>query len=660
MKYFRTAVLTATLLSAHSVGASELLIDGMNATASAKDWQTLCEQQLSKAREHFTAVEQGTGPANVETVLQQYEQVNYALQPLMPASYIKAVHPDKAVRDSAEACIQKIADFDSSIYLSQPFYQRLSAVDDTNLKADTRFFLHRLLRDLRRSGVDRDEETRNKIFALQQQITELGNEFGRNIQEDVRTLEVGIDDLAGLPEDYIAERVKTGEKTVTLTTNYPDLYPVLTYAHSDKLRYDLRVLAMQRGYPANAKVLKELISRRHEMAKILGYNSFAEYNMETEMIGSPEKANAFLQRINTALKDSVEQESQRALARLQKIDPTAKIVNQWQASYIDNLIRQEEYALDAKEVRQYFQYANVRDGVLKLSESLFGIEIRPWKTEVWHEDVEAYEILEDGKLIGRFYMDNHPRDGKYQHAAYWGLRNGIKGKQIPLAALAQNFPKGLMEHGQVETFLHEFGHLLHSIFAGQHQRWLDNSGLAMEWDFVEAPSQMLEEWVWDYGTLKTFAQNQQGEVIPKELFMKMNKARDYGKATGTAVQLFYAQLSLQYYMNDPAGFELQPMMVKLQQQYSPYPYMEGTHFYANFGHLDGYSSNYYTYQWSLAIATDLFSRFEKEGLNNREIAQAYRDKILAAGGSKPAAEMVEDFLGRPFNEDAYINNLKSL
>ena len=190
------------------------------------------------------------------------------------------------------------------------------------------------------------------------------------------------------------------------------------------------------------------------------------------------------------------------LARQQKIDPKAQQVNVWQTSYLENLIRQEDYSLDSKEVRQYFKYDKVRTGIFQLTEDLFGVQIRPWKTDTWHDDVESYEMLENGQIIGRFYMDNHPRADKYKHAAHWTLRSGIKDKQIPMSGLAQNFPKGLMEHGQVETFLHEFGHLIHNMFSGT-QPWFNTTGMSMERDFVEAPSQMLEEWIWDYDTLKT-------------------------------------------------------------------------------------------------------------------------------------------------------------
>jgi thimet oligopeptidase len=216
-----------------------------------------------------------------------------------------------------------------------------------------------------------------------------------------------------------------------------------------------------------------------------------------------------------------------------------------------------------------------------------------------------------------------------------------------------------MEHGQVKTFLHEFGHLIHNMFSG-NQKWYDIAGMSMERDFVEAPSQMLEEWIWDYDTLKTFASNEKGETIPKSLVEKMNRARNLGKATGTATQIFYANLALNYYNQDPDKIDLNETMMHLQNQYAPYPHVEGTHFYTNFGHLNGYSSDYYTYQWSLAIATDLFSRFEQEGIRNKALAKEYREKVLGAEGSKPAADFVSDFLNREFTPDAYINKLKSL
>jgi len=284
---------------------------------------------------------------------------------------------------------------------------------------------------------------------------------------------------------------------------------------------------------------------------------------------------------------------------------------------------------------------------------MFGVEYRKIDSDGWHDSVEAFELVDNDKVIGKFFLDMHPRADKYKHAAAFPLVSGVSGIQVPQAALVCNFPAvGPMEHDQVETFFHEFGHLLHHLFGGEH-RWVGISGFNTEWDFVEAPSQMLEEWAWDAKTLKTFATNDKGESIPDTLIASMRKARDFGKGTWVKHQMFYASVSLNYYDRDPQGMNTTELMKQLQKKYSPYDYVDDTYFHLSFGHLDGYSAIYYTYMWSLVIAKDLFSVFEKEGLLNPKIADRYRKFVLAPGGSKDAADMVKDFLGREYTFDAF-------
>ncbi len=637
----------------------KMTTEGIKPNLSASEITQLCEQVLNKTDQDFAALEQQTNMATLDSVVGSFDSIIDGMSPIRHVWHIKAVHPDADIRDAATQCSQKASEFYTRVGLSRGYYDQLSAIDTSELSESEQYMLKRSLENFKRAGVDRSEDVRKKITALQKEITEIGNEFSKNIREDVRFVMASAEQLTGLPEDYLANHPVNEQGLIKITTDYPDIQPVMTYGENDELRHKLRIASRDRGYPINEKVLKKLITKRHALAKLLNYDNHAALSMSAKMINNPGNANAFLSRVGGALKAPVEKELAVLLKRLQQIDPNATQVQVWQANYLMNLIRQEDYAVDSKEVRQYFQYDKVRAGIFGLTQDLFGVQIRPWKTETWHEDVESYEILENGKLLGRFYMDNHPRDNKYKHAAHWTLRTGIKDKQIPMSGLAQNFPKGLMEHSQVETFLHEFGHLLHNMFSG-NQKWYGISGMTMERDFVEAPSQMLEEWIWDYDTLKTFASNEKGETIPKSLVEKMNRARDFGQATGTATQIFYANLALNYYNQDPAKIDLNETMLRLQKQYAPHPYVEGTHFYTNFGHLNGYSSDYYTYQWSLAIATDLFSRFEQEGIRNKAVAAEYRNKVLGAAGSKPAAEFVADFLNREFTPDAYINELKSL
>jgi thimet oligopeptidase len=293
---------------------------------------------------------------------------------------------------------------------------------------------------------------------------------------------------------------------------------------------------------------------------------------------------------------------------------------------------------------------------------MFGVTYKRIEgADVWDPSVELYEMRQDGNLIGRFFFDLHPRSDKYNHAANFPIIVGIEGVQIPEGALVCNFPggkpddPGLMEQADVVTFFHEFGHLLHMMFGG-HQHWEPISGFGMEWDFVEAPSQMLEEWCWNTGVLQTFAKHYQtGAPIPADLVDRMRKADRFGRASRTAEQAFLSGLSLNYYNRPPKEVDTDRILVELYPKFSPYPRMDGTHFQASFGHLDNYSAIYYTYMWSLVIAKDMFSQFDKSNLLDSRPAIRYRDSILAPGGSRPAAKSVHEFLKRDYDFAAFDN-----
>jgi thimet oligopeptidase len=310
-------------------------------------------------------------------------------------------------------------------------------------------------------------------------------------------------------------------------------------------------------------------------------------------------------------------------------------------------------------MRSYFEYSKVKAGVLAITARLFGLSYRRVPSApVWHSEVEAYDVLSGDRLLGRIFLDMHPRENKYKHYAQFTLVNGVAGRRLPEGVLMCNFPRpgvepALMEHDGVRTFFHEFGHLLHHVLGG-HTRWAGISGVATEWDFVEAPSQMLEEWVWDVPVLQSFARHHKtGEPIPASLVEKAKRADEYGKGLWVRQQMFYAATSLQFHARDPRGLDTTKLMAELQDRYTPFKYVDGTYFHESFGHLDGYSAIYYTYMWSLVIAKDLFSEFASAGLLDPAVASRYRKAILEPGGGKPAAALVEDFLGRPYDFRAY-------
>jgi thimet oligopeptidase len=628
------------------------------ADPQARDYLAQCQQDFVTATSQFQAIEQGPQTYPAAQLLDDINTLDITLDGTLSLTSLYAnVHPNAAVRDAAQTCQQRFVTLLSEISLSRPLFNHLVAVDLAQLSDLDQRYVAKMLRDFRRSGVDKDAATQARIKQLNEEINLLGQTFGKNILEDRRQLDVSsIEALAGLPEDYISARQPAADGTLTISTDYPDYLPVMQYAHDDQLRYELYKIFRQRAYPDNKPVLLELVRKRHELAQLLGYQNYAEYVMEDKMIKSPANAQQFIDRVHGLAAPRAQQEYQTLLARQQQNDATATQVTDWDKLYLEQLVKKEQYEIDAQEIRQYFHYDQVRHGIFELVETMFDVSIRPWETATWHDSVTAYELLDQGEVIGRFYLDMHPRDGKYKHAAAFSLQDGVRDLQLPIYALVCNFPTGLMEHSDVETFLHEFGHLLHGLFAGD-QRRLAHAGIRTEWDFVEAPSQMLEEWVWDLETLATFAHNEQGDVIPEALVDKMIAGRDFGRGLWTQHQLFYAALSLNVYNRDPAELDLDQLTAEIQQAYSPFGYVNDTYFYASFGHLYGYSAIYYTYMWSLVISADMFSEFQQHGLRNPEIAERYRRYVLAPGGTKDAADLVQDFLGRPYSFDAFARDL---
>lgn len=642
-----------------------VIIDGPDATLGLEAFREACDAALDYSTKQFETLKATTETPTIESVVRPYDNMNYGPSDFGSWAYfMSSVHPDADMRAAGNECVQRFVALGTDVSLSREVYSLLAQVDLSDADVTTRYFVEETIKDYKSSGVDKEDTTRAKIRELIQQSFAIGQEFNKNIREDVRYVELtDASMLDGLPEDYIENHQPDENGVIRISTNYPDYFPIMTYAHNDTLRKDMRTAYGGRAYPANEEVLRNLLKTRHELAQILDYENYAESVTQDRMIGSATAAADFIDKISAVVRPPAEKEKARLLARYKEIDPDATQVMPWQRSYVSELIRLEDYQVDAKQVRQYFQYDNVRDGIFQLMEDLFGLEFRAWETSVWDDSVESFEVYDHGKLIGRFYLDMHPRDGKYKHAAQMTLRAGVVGKQIPLSALMCNFPggdgtAGLMEHGQVETFLHEFGHLIHNMLSGT-QEWSGVSGMSMERDFVEAPSQMLEEWVWDYETVSSFAKNVDGEVLPEDLFNKMKAARDFGMTTGTAGQTFLAAVSLNFYNRNPDEVDFLELQKELYAKYSVFDYVGGTYLFANFGHLNGYSAIYYTYQWSLAIASDMFTQFEAAGLRDKAVAKKYRNLILGAAGSKPAAEFVEDFLGRPWTLDAYKARLES-
>ena len=628
----------------------------------AAAWAKLEDERMAKARKAIDQLVAVKGARTIENTLVPYDEAQIQLDGAgAQALLMQEVHPDSVMRATAEGKLQEISALGTEISLDRRVYDALAALDVSNADPETRFYVQRTLRDFRLAGVDKDDATRARIKALRDTLVKIGQEFGTNIRSDVRSIQVAnAAELDGLPADYIANHKPGPDGKITLTINYPDYIPVMTYAKNDEVRKRFYMEFQNRAYPKNVEVLDRLVAQRHELAKLLGFSNYADYITNDKMVGSAKNARDFIDKIVAASGPSADHDYQVLLRRKQKDVPAATQVNFWETSYWSEMVRKSDYDFDSQSVRPYFPYKEVQQGVLDLSAKLFGVTFKQVKdAPVWHPSVECWEMFEGGKLVGRFYLDMHPRDNKYNHAAQFDIRTGVTGRQIPEAALICNLPggepgdPGLCEYNDVNTMLHEFGHLLHTLFSGGH-RWCGVGGIKTEHDFAEAPSQMLEEWMRDPATLATFAKHHEtGQPIPAEVVKKMNRANDFAKGLGVRRQMVYADLSLSIYDRDPKMVNTTELMAEKVKKYQPFPFVEGTHFQCAFGHLDGYSAVYYTYMWSLVIAKDMFSAFDKDDLLSPVVAKRYREAVLAPGGSAPAARLVENFLGRPFNFNAY-------
>jgi thimet oligopeptidase len=636
--------------------------------------ETSCAAHLKKAARLRDKILAAKKSRTAQNTLEPFNELLRAVNRIQPLSELIAnVHPQKKVRTAAEKCEQQAKAFGTALMLNRPLYDALKAVDAKGLDPKAKRFRKHLLRDYRRAGVDKDEKTRNKLAALDKKMVKLGQEFSRNIREDKKSMQVTEKDLAGLPADFIKARKKRkaakgktkkgGAKDgkITLTTDYPDFFPVQTYAKKARVRRKLYKLYLQRAYPVNAKILKQILTLRHQYASLLGYPDWAQYMAEDKMVKNKTVIDEFIKKVAALARPRTRRDLKEILARKKKDFRRARRVQSWDRFYYVKKIQAERYGVDPTIVRSYFPFKRVKTGLLEIAQELFGVTFeKVTAAPTWHPKVEAYNVLEDGRVIARFYLDLHPRKGKYGHAAEFPIYSGVLGKQIPSAALVTNFPDpektggpALTEHNQVTTFFHEFGHLMHQLLGGR-QKWITQSGITCEWDFVEAPSQLLEEWTWDPKVLARFAKHHKTqEPIPAALVKKMRKADEFGKGVHVMRQMFYARLSFAYHEANPKNIDLMRLLKATQKKYSPYPHIPGTAVFANFGHLNGYSSMYYTYMWSLVLAKDLFTTFKENGLMHKKTAQKFRRTILEPGGSVDAERMVKNFLGRKYTFDAF-------
>lgn len=619
-------------------------------------------EHLRSAQEAIDLLIAASGPRTVKNTLVPYDRAFDELQEAEEfANLVQNVDPEKPFRDDATAMATKVSSRQSALSLNAGVYRALSAINLAHADAATRYYVQRQLLEFRLAGVDKDEATRTRLNALRDRLSEAQSRFDRNIADGNRAVDVmDVAELDGLPEDFIASHKPDTKGVIHLTTRYPDLFPVMTFARSDALRHRMADASGNRAYPENDAVLHEMMNTRYQIAKLVGYPTWSELNAQDKMIDSGKAIAAFITELDSTVRPAEEREFAMELAEKKKTNPAATQIEQYQQQRLAELVRRSQYDFDSSSVRVYFPYEQVKEGLLATAARLFHLEFRQeMNAPAWDPSVETWDVLENGQAIGRFYLDMHPRSGKYNHNATFTTVTGIAGKRLPEGVLICNFPgptandPGLLQYEDAVTFFHEFGHLIHHILAGK-QRWAGISGISAEPDFNEAPSQMLEEWMRNPEVLASFAKHYKtGEPIPAELVQRMNRASAFGRASYVAGQTAAAALSFDLYNADPATIDPYALGVEERRRYTLVVPLQGSHGIASFGHLAGYSSMYYTYMWDKVIAEDLYAQFAKADPFAGNAPMRYRRMILEPGGSMSANVTTREFLHRPVSLDAF-------
>jgi thimet oligopeptidase len=653
-------VLGLITTSAAAAAATQELLEAQPPIWSTKPDVTAFEKmendRLAAAQGSIDKIVAVKGPKTIDNTLANYDE---ALRQINAAAYfsslMEAVHPDAAFRDRATAMTRKVSALQTELSLNRGVYQALTAIPAAHAEPATQYYLRRQLLEFRLAGVDKNDAARARLKVLNDQLTEETSAFERNINDARKSVEVrDASELAGLPADYIDGHKPDEHGVIHITTNYPDYIPAMNFAVSDSLRTRLFLAFSTRAYPQNRDLLMKMLRTRYDIASLLGYKSWADYNAADKMIGSGARIAEFIRDLDNAARPIAEKEFQMLLAEKRKSEPQAAAIGLQEKSYYQEQVRRSRFDFDSQSVRPYLPYARVEQGILDTAATLFHVTFRREEpAPAWDPSVETWLVIDSGKVVGRFYLDMHPRPGKYSHAEMMPILDGIRGKQLPEAALLCNFAQptatdpGLMEIGDVQTFFHEFGHLMHLILGGQ-QPWAGISGITMESDFVEAPSQMLEEWIQSPQVLASFARDyKSGKPIPAELVIRMNRAAAFGRASYVSQQNSYTALSYDVYDANPQAVNLDAITDRDTVKYTLFAPLAGTHMYAAFGHLAGYSSAYYTYMWDKVIAEDFFEQFDSKNLLAGDAPLRYRRTVLEPGGSVSANDLVQNFLGRP-------------
>ena len=641
---------------------------------SSKEIQQAAESIMDKATETMNEIiSLQDDQRNKENTLKRFDDLHNEMEKVHASIFLMAyVHPEADIRAQSLESIKELSKFENRINMNVDLYRAMKAYDDavdkSTLSTAEAKLLKDVIREFEQNGLGLPEEQREEIRRIQDEISDLGIQFESNISSYQDSMVLEEKDMKGLPDDYKdARRTPEGNYKIDLT--YPSYFPFMKYAESAEARKELSYRFKNIASEQNLQVLSGLLEKRKQLSKMLGYDTFATYQLENRMAEKPSHVWEFEETLRQKVEEKARKDYKLLLDKKKQYVEGAQKVHSWENAYYRTLLLKHEYHVDDEQVKQYFELDRVINGLFEVAGQLFGIRFREVEApRVWHPEVRMFEVSNSAGLIGRFYLDLFPRENKFNHAACFTMIPGketSQGYQMPQASLVTNFPRptgdtpSLLTHSDVVTLFHEFGHLMHDLLT--RAPFSAQSGTSTKRDFVEVTSQLFEHWAWEYESIQKFAVHYQtGEVLPGELHQKMIDAKNLGSGLFTLQQIFYGMLDMTFHDRyDPQqdGRSTTDVVRELQNQVTLFEFMEGTHFEAGFGHLYGYAAGYYGYLWSKVYAEDMYSVFKEQGAMSSSAGQKLKEKVLEKGASMEEKDIVTDFLGREARYDAFLESI---
>jgi len=589
---------------------------------------------------------------------------------------LEFLSPDEAVRNAAHDTVITMREFwvdqvanNKKLYHAFKAYVEGNAQDEV-LSTEQRYFLAEVMKDFERSGLNLPDGKREQVKKLKKELTILGLEFGRNIAQDNSTITVPRSALAGLKEDFIDNLKRTDNELYVLGVDYPTYFNVMEHCRVEDTRKELYHAFNNRAYPANETVLKQIIAKRDELAHLLGFSSYAHFDIDNQMVKTPERSRQFIADLIDKSEGKVKKEIMKLTATLpESVVLTADgKIKPWDFAYLKAMYKKEQFDLDERVIAEYFPMKKTVVELLDIYRQFLGVNFQEVPAKgLWHDEVKVIKVLnkDQSKLLGILLLDLYPRPNKYSHAAHLTVVPAVyeDGKFIPdISIVMANFPQptstkpSLLSRHDVNTFFHEFGHALHALLGRTTLASL--SGTNTKTDFVELPSQMLEEWLWDKAILKKISGHYKtGELLPDAMIDKIIALKNLTSGNFVQRQGYLSLLALDYYKEGAQKNPYEIMKLLHEQIIKDVLFEPKNHFYASFGHLPEYGAKYYGYLWSKVFALDLFDEIKRHGLLNSEIGEKYVREVIGKGGSQDPNELLRNFLGREPNNEAFLKDI---